>query len=307
MTESSTAYAGSYLSSSRIKSAGVRLCNQPLDRASPFCYIRVTKRWQIGCPRRRGTMLGEPGERLARHERERRRAGSQRGRRARGELDRPGHDAVAGPLSAPVELGLGVHRDRLLALRPGASGARADGALRGPVAQRAASAHRLQRGRELLPGPGVLADRALDGRDARARGRPGSCSRRCTRPRRCRCTGWREDRERARGVPRRALPEARRVARLPLPRARPVRRRPDRDLASLGVGHGQLAALGLRARPAHADRRRRARVQARRRHRRRSRRERPTNAEYDRYAYFVKLYRDCAYDGALHPRRRARS
>jgi glycogen debranching enzyme len=25
--------------------------------------------------------------------------------------------------------------------------------------------------------------------------------------------------------------------------------------------------------------------------------ERPTNAEYDRYAYFVKLYRDCRYDG----------
>jgi hypothetical protein len=26
--------------------------------------------------------------------------------------------------------------------------------------------------------------------------------------------------------------------------------------------------------------------------------ERPTNAEYDRYAYFVKLYRDCAYESA---------
>ena len=35
--------------------------------------------------------------------------------------------------------------------------------------------------------------------------------------------------------------------------------------------------------------------------------QRPTNAEYDRYAYFVKLYRDCAYESACIRGRRAPS
>ena len=69
---------------------------------------------------------------------------------------------------APVELGLGVHRDRLRAPRPGARRARARVALPRPVAQRPAAAHRLHRGRALLPGPRVLADRALARRAARA-------------------------------------------------------------------------------------------------------------------------------------------
>ena len=143
----------------------------------------------------------------------------QRARRPRRELARPRDQAVAAPLPAPVELGLGLHRDRLLARRPGAGGAGAAVALRGAVAQRPAAAHRLHRGRALLPGPGVLADGALAGRAAepadvrdRAAARPRDRGAAGVRPR---TTGS------ARRRSCRAAAEARRVARLPLPRARP--------------------------------------------------------------------------------------
>ena len=63
----------------------------------------------------------------------------------------------------------------------------------------------------------------------------------------------------------------------------------------MGVGHGQFTALGRCARPNLAGARRHPDyervdldfVDAD---------QRPTEAEYDRYAYLVKLYRDCGYD-----------
>ena len=153
----------------------------------------------------------------------------QRRRRARGELDRPGDRALAGPLSAPVELGLGVHRDRLLALRPGARRARAALAVRRAVAQRPAAAHRLHRGRALLPGPRVLADRALPGR-AREPAHVGDRPAAGARHRRLQVYRAADDRAGG-GVPRELHAEARRLARLPLPGAQPRSARAGRDLA----------------------------------------------------------------------------
>ena len=74
---------------------------------------------------------------------------------------------------APVELGLGVHRDRPLVVRRGTRPAGAPVAVPGAVGRRARAAHRVQpvgrRGR-VLPGAGVLAVvQALAGRAARRR------------------------------------------------------------------------------------------------------------------------------------------
>ena len=74
-------------------------------------------------------------------------------------------------------------RSAYSALRPGPRRDRAALALRGPVAQRPAAAHPLHRRRPLLPGAGVLADRAARRTPRRSRRRRGSSSRPCTRPR----------------------------------------------------------------------------------------------------------------------------
>ena len=115
-------------------------------------------------------------------------ARARRRRDPRRQLARPRDPRVVPPLPAPVELGRGVHRDRVLALRPGARRDRAALAVRGPVAQRPAAAHPLHRRRALLPRARVLADRAVAGRARRIRGRRGSSSRRSTRPRSGRST-----------------------------------------------------------------------------------------------------------------------
>src|SRR3954453_20330954 len=72
----------------------------------------------------------------------RRRARRARDRRAGGELAGARDGALAVALPAPVELGLGVHRDGLRALEPGPRPAGAAVAVRGAVGERAAAAHR---------------------------------------------------------------------------------------------------------------------------------------------------------------------
>src|SRR5918995_4866522 len=76
----------------------------------------------------------------------------------REELDGTRDPRLGGPLPAPVELGLGVHRDRLLGLGPGAGASRAQVDLRRAVGRRAAAPHPVRRRRALLPRARVLAD-----------------------------------------------------------------------------------------------------------------------------------------------------
>ena len=126
-------------------------------------------------------------------------------------------------------------------------------------------------GATLLPGPGLLGDRALAGRSRAAsdlRNRPASDPRdggvAGVPPRQPTAAGD--------GVSRRALPAAPVVARVPLPRALPERGRPRRDLAPVGVGDGQLPALGRGARADVARPGEHPGVRARRRARSRTRR-----------------------------------
>ena len=170
-------------------------------------------------------------------------------RSARRELDGPCHPGLRAPLSASVELGLRVHLDRIRRLEPVARAGRA------PLACSRASGHdgllphiRFAEDARYFPGPssGRRTARRAHRRSRRPRA---SCSRRCTQRRSGTCTGRRRDGDRGEGVPARAPAEARRLARVPLPGARPRRRRPRRDLAPVGVRHGQLTALGRRPRP----------------------------------------------------------
>ena len=102
-------------------------------------------------------------------------------------------------------------------------------------------------GASYFPGPRLLGDRALAGGSRAAsdlRHRPASDPRDgCVagvRPRSRPAAGD--------GVSRRALPAAPVVARVPLSRTLPKRGRPRRDLAPVGVGDGQLPAVGRGAR-----------------------------------------------------------
>ena len=169
----------------------------------------------------------------------------------RRELDRRVDAALADALPAPVELGLGVHRDRPVVVRRGPRPAGAPVAVPGPVGRRPRAAHRVQpggrRGR-LLPRTGVLAvvDAIAAARRATSR-RRASPSRPSTPGPRSRCI---------------ATPATSRLARLPgwlYPRLAAQhayladRRRPaGTDLpvidASLGVRARQLAGLGPRPR-----------------------------------------------------------
>ena len=99
-------------------------------------------------------------------------------------------------------------------------------------------------GQDYFPGPGVLADRVLGAMPPRTGGRPASSSPLCT-PRRCSQVYRNDpDRERARKSSSELLPK------LEAWHAYLYRERNragdgvDRDLAPVGVGHGQLAALG---------------------------------------------------------------
>src|SRR4051812_34299007 len=98
----------------------------------------------------------------------RRRPGAPGCSRPRGELDGPRDPRLREPVPAPVELGLGLYRHRLLPLgstpRPGG----AAGALCGPVGRRPPPAHPLRAECAVLPGAGVLADAALASRAPRS-------------------------------------------------------------------------------------------------------------------------------------------
>ncbi len=92
-------------------------------------------------------------------------------------------------------------------------------------------------------------------------------------------------------LPRGALAEARGLACVPLPGACSSRGRSRRDLASLGIRHGQLPALGCSART-HFVRQQmlpkyeRVDVDVA------EATERPSDGEYDRYVYLVSLFRE---------------
>src|SRR5918995_1217295 len=76
----------------------------------------------------------------------------------REELDGTRDPCLGGPLPAPVELGLGMHRDRVLRLGPGAGAGGAEVDLRRAVDRRSPAAHPVRRRRALLPRARVLAD-----------------------------------------------------------------------------------------------------------------------------------------------------
>ena len=123
---------------------------------------------------------------------------------------------------------------------------RAPLALRGPVGERPPAAHRLRDGqRTLLPGAGVLAVR---GPPTRRGGHLASSSRRSTRRRRCASMSCRETARRRSRSSKSLRRSSAHGTRVPLPRADAGRRRARRDLAPVGVRHGQLAALGRGAR-----------------------------------------------------------
>src|SRR5580765_7822508 len=92
------------------------------------------------------------------------RARATRGRRTRRQLDGPCDSRVRAPLPAPVELGLGLHSDRLLDVGPDACAGRAQLDLRRPMDERAAAAYPLRQERPLLSGTRVLAHRSLAAR-----------------------------------------------------------------------------------------------------------------------------------------------
>ena len=150
----------------------------------------------------------------------------------------------------------------------------------------------------LLPGAGVLADASL------AAGAPGSADV-GNRP----AAGARDRRvegllSRARTATRRRASSASSSPKLVawheyLYRERTREgRRARRDLAPVGVGHGQLAALGRRPRAdLSAARRNPGRTSASTSSSSTRTSGRP-NDHYDRYAYLVKLYRDRNYDSA---------
>ena len=174
---------------------------------------------------------------------------------------------LARPRASTRTSGAGTRLASRSATRRGTRRARRRSSARSSPAsgERAAAAHPLRQERALLsrdPSSGRPISRRTR---RRIRRRPGSSSRRSTRRRSGRSSAARATRDEAKALPPRAPAEARRVARLPLPRAHQGRRRPRRDLASVGVGHGQLAALGRRARTHHASTRGDPRVPARRR------------------------------------------
>src|SRR3954468_17375815 len=146
------------------------------------------------------------------------RTGATRDRRPRRELDGPCDSCVRASLPAPVELGLGLHSDRLLDVGPGtrARGAQVD--LRRPVDERVTAAYPFRQERTLFSGTRVLADRSLA---ARACGSADVRDRAAAGPRDCRLEGLppRARRGRGEGLPSRTPAQARRVARLSLPRA----------------------------------------------------------------------------------------
>ena len=137
-----------------------------------------------------------------------RRAGATRDRRPRRQLDGPCDTCLRAPLPAPVELGLGLHRDRLLALRPGARRS-AELQLRSSPASGATGCCRTSssprtRATSRAPSSGGPSSRRTR---PRIRRRPGSCSRRCTRPPSGRCSAARGTRTRRRRSSRELLPK----------------------------------------------------------------------------------------------------
>ena len=113
-----------------------------------------------------------------------------------------------------------------------------------------------------FPGPDFWqAERSPDA--PRTSGPRGSRSRRSMPPRRYACSGGCRTATAAIAFLARARAEAPRLARVPLPRANAGRRRAGRDLAPVGVGDGQLPALGRGPRADPADRRAGSRVPAR--------------------------------------------
>ena len=127
-------------------------------------------------------------------------------------------------------------------------------------------------------------------------GPPESSSLRSTRRPRGRCTVRASRPAAGDGISRRALPAAPIVARVPLSRALPERGRSRRDLAPVGVGDGQLPALGRGARADVARTRRASRSTSASTCEVADAAERPSDAEYDRYVYLVGLFRELAYE-----------
>jgi hypothetical protein len=167
--------------------------------------------------------------------------------RARRELARGVHPAVADALPPPVELGLGVHRDGPLVVRRAAGPAGAAVAVPGPVGRRPRPPHRVQpRGRRgrLLPGPRVLAVVEPVRRGAARRRDLGHHPAAGPRPGRARDAPPRPRRRGVDRLPPVAVSAARGGARLPGPPTPSGRDRLPVLHASLGVGAGQLAGLG---------------------------------------------------------------
>ena len=160
--------------------------------------------------------------------------------------------AGALPLSAPVELGLGVHRARPRARGQPPRHGRDGEPLSRPVVDGQGAAHSLRpRGapQELLPRRGALELlRALGGRAlGQAHQRPVPAA----RPRHSRQAHLADLAGQGRGagrprphLPRRQLPEVVLLAPLPGHGPRPRGVRPRHHLPSLGERHGQLPALG---------------------------------------------------------------
>ena len=94
---------------------------------------------------------------------------------------------------------------------------------------------------------GRQSPRSMLPRPADVRHRPAPCARHFGAPRSTETT---RSGVIARKFLEELLPKLEAVARLPVPGTKPSRRRVDRDLAPVGVGHGQLAALGPGARRA---------------------------------------------------------
>ena len=257
--------------------------------------------------RRRDRGRRDSGRARRRPRTPRRRARPAGARGPRRELDRPRDQAVAAALPAPVELGLGVPRDRVRAVRPGARRAGAALALPRPVAQRPAAAHRLHRRARATSRAGVLADRSLARRAAAAadvRNRPAADPRHGGA---ARLPASARDRDRAAAFARAMLPEARGLARLPLPRADARRDglaevwHPwETGMDNSPLWDAPLARIALA--PEDVPEYRRVDTELT------EPSQRPTNADYDRYAYLVgRLPRARATTRARFARRRRSS
>lgn len=179
--------------------------------------------------------------------------GCRTGRELDGCLNRP----LPRSVSAPVVLGLRVHRHRSTAPLAAAGADGAGDAARRPVGRRTYPAHRLQplrTARRVLPEPRLL---ALLDRGAH-RGRPAHRTdlghRAATGPRAGRVAGpLRRSGPLPRAwLPRRCLPPAGRLAPLSAAPAGPGRGRTRVRRAPLGTGYGQQPLLGRPVGPDHA-------------------------------------------------------